>query len=117
LAAVIYLQRVCPQHDDEASRAGILDLGLWTLGQLEVATSPWPLFVLAVECRSDEQRMQIMRTLDKMESQRNIGNVLVMRGMIESFWTQVDLQAAQPTAIQLKWWDMLNGNKPVPWFI
>ena len=82
-----------------------------------MATSPWPLFILACESQTDRQRIQILRTLDRMDSSRNIGNVLVLRSIIESFWTQCDLRADLPTSNPLKWWEMVNYETAMPWFI
>lgn len=82
-----------------------------------MATSPWPLFILACESQTDGQRIQILRTLDRMDSSRNIGNVLVLRSIIESFWTQCDLRADLPTSNPLKWWEMVNYETAMPWFI
>lgn len=129
LAAWLYLLRVIPLHEDEAARTSLLSAALGDLDKLDVATSPWPLFVIACESVEDSARVLILRVLDKMEAVRGIGNVRVMRGIVEAFWKQVDLKAdaglnvgangvgiyaQQPYA---RWWDMVNCDPAVPWFI
>lgn len=117
LATLLYLQRVCSLVQDEVTRPTYVDQAFATLATLEVATSPWPIFILACESRTDNQRIQILRTLDRMDAARNIGNVLVLRSIIESFWTQCDLRADVASGNPLKWWEMVNYETAMPWFI
>lgn len=117
LATLLYLQRVCSLPQDEVTRPTHIDQAFSTLRNLEVATSPWPLFVLACESQTDCHRIQILRTLDRMDATRNIGNVLVLRSLIESFWTQCDLRADVTSGNPLKWWEMVNYKTAMPFFI
>jgi hypothetical protein len=119
LAAILYLQRICPSTpDDTPRRALYLKKAFELFGLLEVATSPWPVFVVACESApSDEDRMAILGVLDRMDEVRGIGNVRVMRGLVESFWKQFDLGNVAEGA-WASWWDG-DGDAAVaePWFI
>ena len=85
---------------------------------LETCTSPWPLFVVACESWNDKQRIEILHTLDKMDDRRNIGNILVLRAIIESFWKQQDLRAdSGQSSSDLQWWDIIDLQTASPWFI
>jgi hypothetical protein len=129
LAAHLYLLEVVPSHDDNTVRPAILSLALEALDRLEVATCPWPLFIIACEAIDDNVRVRVLRVLDKMDVSRGIGNVRVMRGIVEAFWKQVDLRAdagsgpgntgRDPHAqrFSLSWADLVNCDTPVPWFI
>lgn len=117
LAALLYLQRVCPRQSDDELRPAYLEQAFAVLGALEVATSPWPLFILACESAADEQRLVVLRTLDRMDDVRKIGNVHVMRTIIEAFWKQFDFRADAAPGAQMRWWDMVNCDTAVPWFI
>lgn len=99
------------------------------LQKLDVAASPWPLFIIASEAANDDARIQLLQILDKMDLERGIGNVRVMRGIVEAFWKQSDLKAdvcggsatsglhvhAQPS--MLSWGDLVHCETPVPWFV
>ncbi|KAI0471253.1 fungal-specific transcription factor domain-containing protein [Xylaria cf. heliscus] len=117
IATFLYLHRVGSPETSQETKSTYLQLALQVLGSLEVCTSPWPLFVIACETETDDQRISILRTLDRMDEERHIGNVFVLRHIIESFWKQQDLQADSGRAGGLKWWDTIDLNLTVPWFI
>lgn len=118
LAALIYLYRVCPSFDDEESIAALMDQAFHSFDQLPVATSPWPVFVIACESKTDAHRIRMLRIMDAMSSTRKIGNLSTMRAAIESYWKQSDLQVDAATEKPTAWWLMFNDtDKPVPWFV
>jgi hypothetical protein len=127
LATYLYLSRVIPMSDDDNSRPVLLSAALSVLDKLEVATNPWPLFVIACETTTDDARLRIMRVFDRMEETRGIGNVRVMRGIVEAFWKRGDLRAhdgigrrgreARAPIMKLARVELLNCDHPVPWFI
>ncbi|KAI3326138.1 fungal-specific transcription factor domain-containing protein [Xylariaceae sp. AK1471] len=117
IATFLYLHRACSTETSQDIRLTCLQQALQILNSLEVCTSPWPLFVIACEAESDDQRITILRTLDLMDEQRHIGNVFVLRHIIESFWKRQDLQADAGRAGGLKWWDTIDLHLTAPWFI
>ncbi|KAI0012577.1 fungal-specific transcription factor domain-containing protein [Xylariaceae sp. FL0662B] len=117
IAAFLYLQRTGEYTQTQELRSMYLDQAFRTLNSLEVCTSPWPLFVIACETETDQQRIMILQTLDRMDDARRIGNIFVLRNIIESFWKQQDLQADNGRVSNLKWWDVIDLNTAAPWFI
>ncbi|KAI0017027.1 fungal-specific transcription factor domain-containing protein [Xylariomycetidae sp. FL0641] len=117
VATILYMQRTATNAAIQESRLEYLKHAFQVLGSLDVCTSPWPLFVIACETETDDQRIQILRTLDKMDERRHIGNVFVLRNIIESFWKQQDLQADSGRGTSLKWWDIIDLHPAAPWFI
>ncbi|KAI0967365.1 fungal-specific transcription factor domain-containing protein [Xylaria arbuscula] len=117
IAAFLYLYRIGSAEASQDIKSAYVQQALQILGGLKVCTSPWPLFVIACETESDDQRISILRTLDGMDEERHIGNVFVLRHIIESFWKQQDLQADSGRAGSLKWWDTIDLNLNAPWFI
>ena len=55
LATILYLQRVCPFNGDQATRQAYLEQALSAYAKLHIATSPWPLFVIACESSIEQQ--------------------------------------------------------------
>lgn len=116
-ATVLYLRSICPNVDATNQTAAWLNRAFEILAGLEICTSPWPLFVVACESRTDEQRIVILQTLDQMDTDRKIGNVYVLRNLIENYWKQRDLQADGDRPGVLRWWELLNSDNAAPWFI
>ncbi|KAH6989333.1 fungal-specific transcription factor domain-containing protein [Ilyonectria sp. MPI-CAGE-AT-0026] len=117
LASILYLQRVCPMPADDGRRALCLKQAFDILSSLEVATSPWPVFVIACESApSDEYRIAILGVLNRMDEVRGIGNVRVMRSLVEAFWKQYDLTGFGKGA-WASWWDVSDTAVAEPWFI
>ncbi|EXK25001.1 hypothetical protein FOQG_10363 [Fusarium oxysporum f. sp. raphani 54005] len=117
LAALLYLQRIYPIHEDDGSRITHLEEGFCALETLSVASSPWPVFILACESQTETQRITILRRLDDMESMRGIGNILVMRDIIEKVWKQNDLRQTTNPGEQFSWCQFVESGNAVPWFV
>ena len=117
IATFLYLHRIGSAEPSQDTKSMYIQQALQILNSLEVCTSPWPLFVIACETETDDQRINILRTLDRMDEERHIGNVFVLRHIIESFWKQQDLMADSGRAGSLKWWDTIDLNLSAPWFI
>lgn len=117
VATMLYLQRTAGGTQANEIRAIFLDQAFRLLKTLAICTSPWPLFVIACESETDEQRIKILQTLDRMDNERHIGNYFVLRGIIEMYWKQQDLHADNPRNAHLKWWDIIDLNTSAPWFI
>ncbi|KAK7454747.1 hypothetical protein CaCOL14_005815 [Colletotrichum acutatum] len=116
LASLLYLQRVVPAAGDEKKRFGYLEQAYAAMKEVRVATSPWPVFIFACETRLEEQRIYILDILDRMDKIRNVGNVRVMRSVIENVWIQQDLREPVDTTGTIPWWLCIESDLPVPWF-
>lgn len=114
-----YLRAVCSTVDGGTNQDTRLAgaLAFKVLAGLAICTSPWPLFVVACESQTDKQRIEILRTLDRMDEGRKIGIVFVMWSMIESYWKQQDPHADDDRSKALRWWELINLDTAAPWFI
>lgn len=124
LAALLYHYRVCETYlKRHEERKSYLQQAFQIISNLKVCTSPWPLFVIASEAENDDQRLIILYTLDRMDEARKIGNVFVLRNIIQSLWKQLDLAVGRENGFKessrLNWSDILSVNlkTAVPWFI
>ncbi|KAI1332815.1 fungal-specific transcription factor domain-containing protein [Xylariaceae sp. FL0255] len=117
IATFLYLENICNPEPSPEMRSAYLQQALGIINTLEVCTSPWPLFIIACETETDEQRISVLKTLDLMDDKRHIGNVFVLRQIIESFWKQQDLQADTRRMANPQWWDTLDIHLSTPWFI
>ncbi|KOS19515.1 Transcriptional regulatory protein moc3 [Escovopsis weberi] len=117
LGALLYLLHVCPIPGDNDLQTAYLEQAFAVFDSLKVVTSPWPVFIIACSCEEDEQRIKIMQTLDLMNTVRNIGNIRVMRHIIEICWKLHDLHSGSNSAREMRFWDFINYETAVPWFI
>lgn len=117
IAAVLYLRAICPNVDATNQTPIWLSRAFEVIAGLEVCTSPWPLFVVACESQTDQQRIIILCALDRMDEARNIGNIFVLRGLIENYWKQRDLAADGTKSRPLKWCEAIKFDTAAPWFI
>ncbi|KAJ0108792.1 uncharacterized protein J7T55_011283 [Diaporthe amygdali] len=117
LASLLYLQRVVPDIGDEVRRAAYLRQAFAALNDVPVATGPWPVFIVACEARTDEGRIYILEILDQMDKVRNVGNVRVMRTILETIWKQQDLREHSGMTEMKQWWLCADSSVAVPWFV
>ncbi|KAL5314215.1 hypothetical protein ACEPPN_018640 [Leptodophora sp. 'Broadleaf-Isolate-01'] len=100
IASLIYLYQsitLKPMRCPELKN--LINNALLILHKLGICTSPWPLFIIACEVTEDEQRVVILETLEKMRMVRRIGNVEIMRNIIEAVWKRGDLNAVAPMGL------------------
>ncbi|CAM1511034.1 Fc.00g085470.m01.CDS01 [Cosmosporella sp. VM-42] len=115
LATRIYLYRTVPLPNPLQSSNDLLIRAFETLASLPLATSPWPIFILACEAQTDAQRITVLDTLERMEDVRKIGNVGVMRRIVEGVWKKGDLRG---DVVQGGKWSEFKGlSVAEPWFI
>jgi hypothetical protein len=70
------------------------------------------MFIVACEVVTDEQRVQTLDAIDKMQKERRIGNIGVMRNIIEGFWKRNDVQDWNGD-----WRELIDSNGRLPSFI
>lgn len=107
LGALVYLHRSALHTPTRSPKMqNIVRASLHILKQTGICTSPWPLFIIACEVVCDSDRLQIMSTIEAMQQKRWIGNVDLIRGIIESVWKQIDLEEDSKARVggkQLEW--------------
>jgi hypothetical protein len=118
LAALIYLHRsVIGTPSDSLVMKDLVTRSLEILERLGVCTSPWPIFITACEVIGDEQRIKILDAVDKMQKERRIGNVEIMRSIFEAVWKQADLNPRQEGKTRVDWKSLVDTGKQIPSFI
>jgi hypothetical protein len=99
LATHIYLLRMALAlpHDDPAV-AALVDKAIQLLRGPEMQRNgyarPWPLFVVALEARSEEARRVVSDALGAALRRRPLGNLLVVKRLVHAAWVQTDLALA-----------------------
>ncbi|KAJ8069349.1 hypothetical protein OCU04_003004 [Sclerotinia nivalis] len=117
LGALIYLHSVLsiPSNSDVIQDLVSKALAILTISG--VCTSPWPLFITACELVSDKQRIQVLDVLEDMQSERRIGNLEIVRGIIETVWKQMDLAEGNVVSKRIDWRKLIDMRKRTPSFI
>ncbi|KIW46174.1 uncharacterized protein PV06_01861 [Exophiala oligosperma] len=118
VAALIYFRRQILRVSSLSRLIqALVESALRLIAAMEICTSPWPLFVVACEVRSDEQRLQILRTYKEMEVARRIDNIMVTRTIVEALWKQQDLALDENSRASIDWRDMVSMDEMTPSFI
>ena len=93
IAAQLYLQRVgrgIGKDDDNVQR--LLDAAFGVLRELTRCRRPWPLFVIGVEARDEEERHLVMACMACVAGQPPLPkNMVLIQRLIQAAWTQLDL--------------------------
>lgn len=93
LATLIYLLRMAKgEPESSKSVTTVVEQAYEVLSQLDYCERPWPLFVIALEARSEEHRMSMLRVLEKSLKRRPLGPMTLVNKMIPDAWTQQDLR-------------------------
>ncbi|KAF2637258.1 hypothetical protein P280DRAFT_458462 [Massarina eburnea CBS 473.64] len=118
LAALLYLYRNAPSGSDtdievrEYSKQGLV-----ILEQMDVCTSPWPLFILACNACSDTDRIKVMRIIEEGGTERRVGNYQIIRSLVQKVWKQHDLRADGKGGGRIDWRDLIEVGSTMPSFI
>ncbi|KAL7785832.1 fungal-specific transcription factor domain-containing protein [Trichoderma ceciliae] len=113
LAAIIYLLRMA-KGEAENSKCVVqaIDEASVVLGQLEYCERPWPLFIIALEARTEDHRMNMLRVLEKSMERRPLGPMTLVNRMIPDAWTQQDLRGSSMDPFSL--YGMIISRHRVP---
>ncbi|KAF1958271.1 hypothetical protein CC80DRAFT_503054 [Byssothecium circinans] len=91
--------------------------GLIILNQMDVCTSPWPLFILACNVSGDADRIKVMRVIDDGAKERRVGNYQIIRSLVQKVWKQQDLAADEKVERKVDWRDLMEVGASMPSFI
>lgn len=120
LASIIYLHTTSlPLARSSAQFQSLVSRVLGLLETLSVCTSPWPLFVTALEVDNDADRVRILRVLETMQKIRRIGNVEVLQSVVVAVWKLMDLRGGNcgDDDERLDWRELFDISGHLPSFI
>jgi len=130
LAAILYLYDTCPacappltEQPDHTMRAlpsipFLVRQCFMLLKQMDVCTSPWPLFILASNVVEDGDRIEVMRAFERGARERKVGNYEILTGLVKAIWKREDLCADEGKESRISdWRDLIDGEKGMPSFI
>ena len=117
LAALIYLHRsVIGTVSESPAMRSLVIRSLDILDKFWVCTSPWPIFMTACEVVGDEQRIRILDAVHRMQ-ERRVGNVAIMKRIIEAICKQGDLYPCQDGKTRVDWKQLVDLEKQIPYLI
>jgi hypothetical protein len=119
IAALLYLDqevaRPAGLHKDDMRR--YVREGFALLDQMEVCTSPWPLFVLACNVGNDEERIKIMRVIEDGSRERGVGNYRIIASLVKTVWKRQDVVADEKEEVWVDWRELIKPEEGIPSFI
>ncbi|RFU74387.1 hypothetical protein TARUN_7862 [Trichoderma arundinaceum] len=113
LASTIYLLRMAKgEPENSKGVVGVINQAFELLNQIEHCERPWPLFIIALEARTEEHRMRVLRVLKKSLERRPLGPLTLVNKMIPDAWTQQDLRESAMDPFTL--YGMIISRNRVP---
>ncbi|KAH6645304.1 fungal-specific transcription factor domain-containing protein [Truncatella angustata] len=93
LATLVYLCRVGrgAPHDSQGVQELVKE-SFTLLDRIKFCERPWPLFVIALEARTEESRQTVLTVLEESLRRRPLGSVYLTSRMIRDAWVQQDLR-------------------------
>lgn len=133
VAAMLYLYDTCPDTAPSSSTSSLSNSPLpfpsvadlvrqafMLFDQIEVCSSPWPLFVVACHITEDRDRIEMTRIFEEASQVRRVGNYDVIMGLVKTVWGRVDLRTDEGrnrTAKIPDWRDLVEEKTGMPSFI
>ncbi|PTB35177.1 hypothetical protein M441DRAFT_52353 [Trichoderma asperellum CBS 433.97] len=118
LAALLYLQRVARNSPRDAPH--VIKLAADAYRALEVMARcdrPWPLFVIALEASTEDERRLVLVTIETLLERRPLRKWMTLRTMIQQAWSQIDLAKANNLDALLLYQSVINHQRVPPMFI
>lgn len=121
IAALIFLERACRRKSRRSSEVEhLVEAGLAILQRLKVCAVMWPLFIIACEAETDEQRTIVLATFETSTKFRKAGNIPCVQGLAEAVWKQDDLFTysgiAAGTVPLLRYGSIISASRQLPNF-
>ena len=117
LAALIYLERASRNFSGSSPKlamwAGAAFAILTTMGVLKYN---FPVFIIACEARTDEQRIVILDCLEKTQESPSMAGTVMVKDMIQRAWAMDDLDPAGDVDYMGKLDVVVSGCDSMPSF-
>jgi hypothetical protein len=96
VACLLYVNRAVHRFSgSEFRHRRLVKEGILLLTRMVTCQSAWPLFIIACEAVTDEQRLAVLDVFEQsqQDSRRRANHVHLIRQMVEAMWNQQDLNA------------------------
>jgi hypothetical protein len=118
LSGLIYLQRAVRWDTNTTSGYHrIITDAFQILENIEICERTLPLFIVGCEAHTDAQRAIVLRVIDSTQTRFAPNNMLRVRGFIERFWAQDDLDTEQQMVYATKLTAILSNDSGIPAFV
>lgn len=121
IAALIFLERACRRRPRSAPEVEhLVESGFIILQRLKVCAVMWPLFIVACEAETDEQRTIVLATFEASRKFRKAGNISWVQKLTEAVWKQDDLFTYSRIAVAkvplLRYGSVISASSQLPNF-
>lgn len=119
IAALLYLYQevVPPSTIPDYKLKKYVEDGFLVLNQMEICTSPWPLFILACSVTKDVDRIKVMQAIEDGDRERRVGNYRIIGNLVKAVWRRQDLMADEKQEVRVDWRELMVPGEAMPSFI
>ncbi|KAL6889162.1 fungal-specific transcription factor domain-containing protein [Trichoderma evansii] len=118
LAALLYIQRVARSNSRDTPH--VINLVAKAYRVLELMARcdrPWPLFVIALEASTEDERRLVLVTIETLLERKPLRKWTMLRTMIQQAWAQSDLGKTNSLDALLLYQSVINAQRIPPMFI
>nr|WNZ75300.1 hypothetical protein [Trichoderma harzianum] len=118
LNALLYLERVARGSPRDAQKVVELVTKAYTLlDSMETFDRPWPLFVLALEASTEDERRTVLQVIESVLERLPLRKWVMLRRMVQQAWGQSDLADFQSLDALVLYRSVMNVHRVPPSFI
>lgn len=118
LTALIYLERVARSNPRETPQVIMLVTDAYgILDRMKSCDRPWPLFVLALEASTEDERRTVLAVIETAIESRPLRKWMILRKMVQQAWGQSDLAKANNLDALILYRSVMNTHRVPPSFI
>ncbi|KAL7930223.1 fungal-specific transcription factor domain-containing protein [Trichoderma chlorosporum] len=117
LAALLYLERVARGSPRDARRViELVSDAYMLLDCIETCERPWPLFVLALEASTEDERRTILTVIEAVLERLPSRKWVMLRSMVQQAWGQSDLANIDSLDALVLYRSVMNVHRVPPSF-
>lgn len=120
LATQVYLERLGRGMERASDKVRVLlDEAFALLETMGRCQHPWPLFVVGLEARDEEERTLMIEVMARALDRRPPGNLALTRRMVQAAWVQRDLSSLEADGeanLMLMYNTVISANRLPPSF-
>ncbi|KAL7904782.1 fungal-specific transcription factor domain-containing protein [Trichoderma velutinum] len=118
LNALLYLERVARGSPRDAQKVIELVTEAYTLLEyMETFDRPWPLFVLALEASTEDERRTVLAVIETVLERLPLRKWVILRKMVQQAWGQSDLAKFRSLDALVLYRSVMNVHRVPPSFI
>lgn len=115
VAALIYLERASRNFSGQSEKIQrLVERGFYVLGIVDKCIAALPLFIIGLEARTDEQRLLMLRLIERASSVSKLRSLETAGRLVKAAWIQDDLETENEVDYVMKLDTIITKHSIIP---